>query len=42
MKKCTNKASQIYINNNLNPAKNVRNPAKDSFTQPLDIKEVLD
>ena len=32
-----------YIDNNLNPVKiNVIDPAKDNFTQPLSIKEILD
>ena len=37
--------SQIkrYIGNNLNPAKvNVIDPTKDNFTQPLNVKEILD
>ena len=32
-----------FIHNNINVAKvNVIDPAKDNFTQPLSIKEILD
>ena len=37
------KQVKIYIDNHLNPAKvNVIDPNKDNFTDPVNVKEILD